>query len=523
MKSSPPDPDTATLDSSLLARFVRERDEDAFGQLVGRYERVVMGAALRRTGNVEIARDVAQQVFVTLAKKAGSLVGHGCLGGWMYRTASFEALRFMKSERRRRERESAWTGDDEESGQADPAKWEALEEALARMPGAKRDLIVMHYFQDRGYSDMALEMGLTEAATRKRMSRALEELGRLLRRSGATVPAVPLLTGAVAAQSVLTPAPAAAASALETAAATTANPLLSTGTLIATMASTTLFKATTAAVILAALPLGLQWSNARAAEGDLEDARINQMTVASPFDSTADAERRAMLANLRDTRMRLDTVTAELVAARKELDEKKQALEQIETEFVVSHGNPEDLAVRFVPLLKFLASAIREGENGELPPEMEMKAMKMMMGAMPDLKSVLQLDEDPAAKARFVSRLIVDTAGLDEELRQEIEAALVPEMTKAKESGLAFGERPEWESPEYSDWEDRYDRALRLQAMAVEPLLPAEIVDSELWSFFTNETDGGVAELYSSFAEMSGSGLESFRAEPEETQKVDSE
>ena len=142
MKSSPPDPDTATLDSSLLARFVRERDEDAFGQLVGRYERVVMGAALRRTGNVEIARDVAQQVFVTLAKKAGSLVGHGCLGGWMYRTASFEALRFMKSERRRRERESAWTGDDEESGQADPAKWEALEEALARMPGAKRDLIV---------------------------------------------------------------------------------------------------------------------------------------------------------------------------------------------------------------------------------------------------------------------------------------------------------------------------------------------------------------------------------------------
>ena len=69
-------------DSALLARWVREGNEDAFAEVVRQYQRLVLGAALRRTGDAELARDVAQQVFATLAAKARTLLSQTNTQAW---------------------------------------------------------------------------------------------------------------------------------------------------------------------------------------------------------------------------------------------------------------------------------------------------------------------------------------------------------------------------------------------------------------------------------------------------------
>ena len=61
-------------DTELLERYSRNRDERAFEAWVARYLNLVYSAALRHVdGDTHLAKDIAQNVFSDLARKARSL------------------------------------------------------------------------------------------------------------------------------------------------------------------------------------------------------------------------------------------------------------------------------------------------------------------------------------------------------------------------------------------------------------------------------------------------------------------
>ena len=91
-------------DSSLLEGWADEQSDPAFAVLVAKYRSLVFGAALRRAGQPELARDVSQQVFSLVASRARLLVGHANIAGWLYRTATQIAARTLRGENRRRAR-----------------------------------------------------------------------------------------------------------------------------------------------------------------------------------------------------------------------------------------------------------------------------------------------------------------------------------------------------------------------------------------------------------------------------------
>lgn len=62
-------------DPELQGRYVREGSEQSFAALVAAHESMLMGTSLRRTGDAELARDVAQQFFALLARKAAWFLG----------------------------------------------------------------------------------------------------------------------------------------------------------------------------------------------------------------------------------------------------------------------------------------------------------------------------------------------------------------------------------------------------------------------------------------------------------------
>ena len=59
-----------TNDNDLLREFVRSGSESAFSDLVSRHLQLVYSAAFRQLEDHDLARDVAQSVFVDLARKA---------------------------------------------------------------------------------------------------------------------------------------------------------------------------------------------------------------------------------------------------------------------------------------------------------------------------------------------------------------------------------------------------------------------------------------------------------------------
>ena len=95
-------------DASLLREFVDESSDVAFRELVLRRFDFVYGAALRQVGgDVHLAREVAQNVFIDLARKSRSLATRTNLAGWLYTSTRFAAAKALRSRTRRLTHETA--------------------------------------------------------------------------------------------------------------------------------------------------------------------------------------------------------------------------------------------------------------------------------------------------------------------------------------------------------------------------------------------------------------------------------
>lgn len=81
-----------TDSQTLLAQYVAEGSEGAFRELVARYLDLVYSSARRLVnGDAHLAQDVAQTVFVDLARLARTLPRQVMLGGWLHRHTCFVA------------------------------------------------------------------------------------------------------------------------------------------------------------------------------------------------------------------------------------------------------------------------------------------------------------------------------------------------------------------------------------------------------------------------------------------------
>src|SRR3954471_22982526 len=95
-----------TESRQLLLEYARTNSELAFRELVTRYVDLVYSTAIRLVdGDTHLAEDVAQTVFVHLARKARTLPRDVMLGGWLHQDTRFVAARAMRTERRRQSRE----------------------------------------------------------------------------------------------------------------------------------------------------------------------------------------------------------------------------------------------------------------------------------------------------------------------------------------------------------------------------------------------------------------------------------
>ena len=201
-----------TGSQQLLADYVRNGSQEAFRELVTRYIALVYSTAIRLVGgDTHLAEDVAQTVFVDLARKARSLPANVMLGGWLHRDTCFVAAKILRSERRRRSRErravemnSLQYHSESALAQAGPV----LDEAINRLGTQDRTAILLRFFEQRDFRSVGEVLGSNEDAARMRVNRALEKLRSVLKRRGVTLSITALgaaLAGRVASNRQLAP------------------------------------------------------------------------------------------------------------------------------------------------------------------------------------------------------------------------------------------------------------------------------------------------------------------------------
>ncbi len=174
-------------DWQLLRDYVDHNSQTAFATLVERHANMVYSTCLRETGDPALAEDVAQVVFLILARKADSLREGTVLTGWLFQTARFAGKNAIKQEQRRQRSEQKAAEQMTSESEANPG-WANVEpllhDGLAALRGDERDAILLRFFENRSLRETGAALGISEDAARMRVARALEKLRRHFTRHG---------------------------------------------------------------------------------------------------------------------------------------------------------------------------------------------------------------------------------------------------------------------------------------------------------------------------------------------------
>ncbi|HMJ89495.1 MAG TPA: sigma-70 family RNA polymerase sigma factor, partial [Candidatus Acidoferrum sp.] len=195
-------------DWKLIESYAREQSDSAFRQLVERHALLVYSSALRQVRDEQLAQDVAQAVFILLARKASQLSRKTVVAGWLFNTTRFVAARAMRAEQRRQrlEQEAFQMNQinlpDETWHRIEPV----IDEVLAGMSRSDREAILLRFFEDKSLREVAVAMGVNEEAAKKRVARALERLREAVRVRGVILSASALAAAMTAQASAVAPA-----------------------------------------------------------------------------------------------------------------------------------------------------------------------------------------------------------------------------------------------------------------------------------------------------------------------------
>lgn len=180
-----------SLAERLLVTRLRERDEDAFNEVVRTYGDRVFNLVLRMLGNRAEAEDVAQEVFVTVFKSIETFRGESRFGTWLLRIAANHSKNRIKYLARRAADGDA-TDDvaDVRSAGGDAgqplrghiegpdALYEAaelggrLERAIATLDEDQRLLVVLRDVEELSYDEIVEVTGWPEGTIKSRLHRA---------------------------------------------------------------------------------------------------------------------------------------------------------------------------------------------------------------------------------------------------------------------------------------------------------------------------------------------------------------
>jgi RNA polymerase sigma factor (sigma-70 family) len=181
-------------DGDLLGRFVRQRDEAAFAELVRRHGSLVLGVCRRILGDAHAAEDAFQATFLLLARRSPRLTLPGSLAGWLYAAALRVAREARRAEQRRCRRERACARP--VATKADDMTWRELRQwldaELARLPDHLRTPLVLCYLEGLSRAEAARRLGCSETVLRGRLERGRCALRRRLACLGLPL-AAPLL------------------------------------------------------------------------------------------------------------------------------------------------------------------------------------------------------------------------------------------------------------------------------------------------------------------------------------------
>ncbi|MBA2480301.1 MAG: sigma-70 family RNA polymerase sigma factor [Planctomycetes bacterium] len=183
-----PDPSKGhepTVDDRELARRARVGDHAAYAQLVAQYSDRLHSMLLHLVnGDRDLAAEFTQEAFVRAYDRLDQFEGASSFYTWLYRLARNRAIDLLE---RKRPTATANEHLDQAGSTASPLEEVAGEDmrqhvqrALARLPTATRELLLLREFDGLDYDEIATALGVPLGTVKSRLNRARADLRALL-------------------------------------------------------------------------------------------------------------------------------------------------------------------------------------------------------------------------------------------------------------------------------------------------------------------------------------------------------
>lgn len=170
------------LDDQQLVAASKRGDQDAFAQLVQRYQRRIFNLVYRMLQQYEEASEITQETFLAAWQGLPSFRGEARFATWLYRIAYNCALKQLETRKRDQalqaalQAEQALEGEDTfdcTDAQIDEHERQAfVQEHLSHLPAKYRIVLILRHLQDKTYEEMAEILSMPVGTIKTHLFRA---------------------------------------------------------------------------------------------------------------------------------------------------------------------------------------------------------------------------------------------------------------------------------------------------------------------------------------------------------------
>ena len=179
-------PQTTGRTDARLVEEARRGDQEAFGELVKRYERRLIRVLFRFVRDVDFAEDLAQETFLRVYERIDQFDTSRRFGPWLFRIGvnlTLDALR----KRKRRGRWSLFSESPHDRapdpGIADPRRSidlsQEVQTVIEQIPEKYRTVLYLRDLENFSTSEIAAILGRKEATVRWRLAEARNRFQQL--------------------------------------------------------------------------------------------------------------------------------------------------------------------------------------------------------------------------------------------------------------------------------------------------------------------------------------------------------
>ncbi len=195
MTGKPQHSKKAQRDLELIRQAVEQENQQAYAELMQIYKDTIFYMLLRMTGNYEDAEDLTIETFGKAFTNIRQYNGSYAFSTWLFRIASNNCIDFMRKKKKNVLNQEANEDIDDHDDKFNfvidlinpeekfikSQKAEVVRQVVETLKPRYRRLILMRYFDERSYEEIAEELDLPLGTVKAQLFRAREFLYRSLK------------------------------------------------------------------------------------------------------------------------------------------------------------------------------------------------------------------------------------------------------------------------------------------------------------------------------------------------------